>query len=409
MSAGTMNNKHMHSDADEEEAPSISHAAQEPHERCSLNYSPSWPGIAILALSTLASVLLVWQGRSYITRLEEQSAQLALRRLAFSEPAAICVGAMMGDVSGIVSDALYLRCDSHTANASATCPPVHRLQPHERNVTAAVFTALWECTAMSGFYLTEGLYGVLAGQYDTATLMADLTSEYRTGQRNFSRLAWFISKIGGPVGSSADPWSRTFVTGLDKYSLLSKFDIESECLPDLLHSYPGLLNGFWRIALGQQDFLFVALQQDSATAQCMHGALARAGVYPKLCPQAQSMYLTPLDTIFGEYAAYNCTNGVDIEYWDEWTIVQTATHGFFEARFLGFKGSFATILAIFTGTTASLFGAAVALVSHLVVAGAAYIPPPWRWPCWKPFSAGVGARCPGCLGLSLQAHRPGIQ
>ena len=400
-----MNSKHMHADAGHEEAPSISHASEEHHGR-ELNYSPSWPGIAILALSTLASILLVWQGRSYITSLEDESRQLALQRLAYTEPAAICVGAMPGDVSGIVSNALYLRCDSHNANTSAACPPVQRLQAHDRNVTAAVFTALWDCNATTGFYLTEGLYGVLARQYDTATLMADLTDEYRTGKRNFTTLARFVSKIGGPVGASAvnAPWSRTFVTGFDKYWLLETFDIESECLPDLLHSYRGLLNGVWRIAMGQQDFLFVGLRQDSATAQCMHGALAAADIYPDLCPQAQFMYLAPMDTIFDEYEGYNCTNSVDINYWDEWITCQTATQGFFQARFLGFKGSFSTIYALFTGTTAGLFGAAVALASHLVVAGGAYIPPPWRWPCRK-CSAIAWNRCPGCL--PMQAHMPG--
>ena len=405
-----MHGKHVHSDADEEETPTFSHAAAEPHER-ELNYGPGWPGIAILALSTLASVLLVWQGRAYIAGLEAQSRQLALQRLAYTEPAAICVGALAGDVSGIVSDALYLRCDSHTANASATCPPVQRLQPHERNITAAVFTALWECNASFGFYLTEGLYGVLAGQYSIESLVADITSEYRTGRRNITRLASFIAKIGGPVGASADAWSRTFVTGFDKYWLLETFDIESACLPDLLHNYPGLLNGVWRIALGQQDFLFVGLRQDSSTAQCMHGALAAAGVYPDLCPRAQFIYLSPMDTIFDDYQGYNCTDQVDIEFWTEWTVVQTATHGLFQAHFLGFRGSFATIYAIFTGTTAGLFGAAVALASHLVVAGGAYILPPWRWPFRKCCPARPLKRCPGCLRLPVhrQAPRPAVR
>ena len=156
----------------------------------------------------------------------------------------------------------------------------------------------------------------------------------------------------------------------------------------------------------------MGLQQDAATARCMHGALAAAGAYPDLCPQGQFTYLAPLNAFFDEYEAYNCTDRVDNQFWDLWTDYQSATHSYYQARFLGFRGSFSTILAIFTGATAGLFGAAVALVSHLIVAGGAYIPPPWTWPChklrsvrtWDMRSMKAWGKCPGCL--PLRAHKP---
>lgn len=83
-----MNGKPLQAGAGEEEAaPSTSHAdAAEERAKPELNYGPGWTGIAVLALSTLASVLLVWQGKAYITGLEEDSRQVALQRLAVSMP-----------------------------------------------------------------------------------------------------------------------------------------------------------------------------------------------------------------------------------------------------------------------------------------------------------------------------------
>jgi hypothetical protein len=254
-----------------------------------VNYPPGWTGVVATALSMLASVLLVWQGHSFVQNLNDTTQQLALSHTAYNDPAAICTNARQ-EANGLVSNSLWLRCGQ---NQHGTCPPQQAVNVTDRPLTATILDALFGCGSISGFYFSSSLSDIIDGDVSAAQLMAANMQAY-----NVSLIAQTVAHAPGPPDH---PWSRIYVTGVDKAWVQRAFGLggEASCLADLIRSFPAIVNGVWRIALGFEDFLELNLRQNRTGATCVARSLAAAGVFPGLCTNYSSaVFLSPLGGVF---------------------------------------------------------------------------------------------------------------
>jgi hypothetical protein len=384
---------------------------------------PNWLGTFAAFLATLALLLVVASAHQFVLRLNQQIEQEALVSMANLAPLEVCAGGRR-EASGSACRSLFAMCANETqaetllgalAGGKNTLHPLSSFASYasenwDLTAVSAVETlvaGLLECRALESSYLPLELESFLAGERKELwePLGYGNTTEYVDNlfEAVNSQLA------GGQVES------QLFLDGVDSGDLnMLRIAVVTGVLSGKQSEILGGLpkGGFvWRLqGKGGVSALWATVRQNRETAACLARSrtslLAQAGrnrepssaINDATGNYNASPYSSgSLDSCASRGAAlyvipaschsYVCRNGVNVAFWGNWANSLAVTKQSFPTQFLGIKGNYDDMYAIYTGAIGTLLEAASAFLASLFLSlvKTAWLPLKLRevWRQWR--------------------------